>query len=690
MEAGATAGPVPNLTLAGLPQPLRYFCAFVVAAFPATALIADDFASALFFIVALMGLISIPFNRASEPWPREVKLVVFALVAFFAVAAFVYVVSDLSEPGYKRLGRYFRFLLFIPVFLILRRARIPTFALWVGVAVGAIGAGLTALDQIYTHIVFAPEDRAQGSVHPIIFGDMSLLMAALSLAGLSEFSRRHRALALLPIVAAILGLMASFLSGSRGGWIALPALAGVLVWHGWHRIARWQVIAACAAFVTLAVAAYAIPQTGVSERLHVAKAEIEDYLATGEANTSVGARLEMWRTAWIIFREHPLLGVGMGGYSREKTALIEQGIVSPAVASYLHPHNEYLAALATRGVVGFASLLLLFGITLKVFYDRYKNPRLEPTYGLAGIIVVVAFIHFCFSGDTFDRSMPISFITFMLAALTAVSPRSTSQARTRNTTLSVIVIAKNEADRIEPCLKSVAGWADEIIVLDSESTDGTADIARRYTSHVEVTDWPGFGPQKQRALERATGEWVLSIDADERVTPELREEIDLLLASASKHAAYRIPWQVMSFGKTIDFGRSGRAPLRLFKREGARFTTAQVHEHVSVGNGTIGRTCGRLIHDSHRSFAHALEKFDKYAWLWANERAKRGKRDNPLNAFLHAAWMFFGILILRLGMLDGRRGLMMATLFAQYTFNKHAALWTLQKSKNQSNNGTSP
>jgi (heptosyl)LPS beta-1,4-glucosyltransferase len=488
----------------------------------------------------------------------------------------------------------------------------------------------------------------------------------------------------LPILAAILGLVASFLSGSRGGWIALPGLATVLIWHAWHRIARWQVTAATFAFVALAITAYAVPQTGVRDRIAEAQFEIENYFATGEANTSVGARLEMWRTAWMIFREHPWLGVGMGGYAREKADLIEQGIVDPAITQFNHPHNEYLAALATRGVVGFASLLLLFGIGLKVFYERYRNPRLDPAFGLAGLVVVVAFVHFSFSGDTFDRSMPISFITFMLAVLSASPTRATTERAKRAATLSVIVIAKNEADRIEPCLQSVSGWADEIIVLDSESTDATAEIARRYTSHVEVTDWPGFGPQKQRALDRATGDWVLSIDADERVTPELREEIDLLLSATPRHVAYRIPWQVMSFGKTIDFGRSGRAPLRLFKREGARFTAAQVHEHVVTAPGTIGRTYGRLIHDSHRSLAHALEKFDKYAWLWATERAKRGKRDNPVNAALHAGWMFFGIYVLRLGMLDGKRGLMMATLFAQYTFNKHAALWTLQRG-----NGTS-
>lgn len=260
---------------------------------------------------------------------------------------------------------------------------------------------------------------------------------------------------------------------------------------------------------------------------------------------------------------------------------------------------------------------------------------------------------------------------------------STNKQRVK--TLSVTVITKNEADRIETCLQSVANWADEIIVFDSGSEDNTVELARQFTDQVFVTDWPGYGAQKQRALERATCDWVLSIDADEALTPELRQEIDMVLSSEPKCVGYRLPWAVILFGKRLDHGRSGRAPLRLVRREGARFSQSMVHEHIILPEGSIGKMRGRLLHNSHRDFRHAVDKFSKYAWLWAQQRYEKGKRVGMMSALTHGGWMFFMVYILRLGFLDGWRGFLMAILYAQYTFNKYAALWSLSsqdKSKN--------
>ena len=140
-------------------------------------------------------------------------------------------------------------------------------------------------------------------------------------------------------------------------------------------------------------------------------------------------------------------------------------------------------------------------------------------------------------------------------------------------TLSVILITKNEADRVERCLQSVVNVADEIIVLDSGSTDDTVAICQRYTDKVTITDWPGFGKQKQRALAQATGDWVLSIDADEALDDTMAQALrDLLAQGEIKHTAYRLPWGVTLYGKTLRYGRSARAVLRLFKREGSAYT----------------------------------------------------------------------------------------------------------------------
>jgi (heptosyl)LPS beta-1,4-glucosyltransferase len=252
----------------------------------------------------------------------------------------------------------------------------------------------------------------------------------------------------------------------------------------------------------------------------------------------------------------------------------------------------------------------------------------------------------------------------------------------RRHTLSATIITKNEADRIRECLDSLAGWADEIVVIDSGSTDGTVDIAREYTDRVWVTDWPGFGAQKQRAVERATGEWVLSIDADEVVSPELRHDVYVALSGAPPHVGYKLPWAVTLYGKRLDFGRSARAPLRLFRREGARFTETHVHERVTLPAGTIGTLEGRLVHYSHRDYGHALEKSARYAWLGARDRLAAGARGGGLTgAAVRALARFVQVWILRFGFLDGRVGFLIAMGYAQSSFNKYAGLWTLERAR---------
>ncbi len=246
--------------------------------------------------------------------------------------------------------------------------------------------------------------------------------------------------------------------------------------------------------------------------------------------------------------------------------------------------------------------------------------------------------------------------------------------------LSVIIIARDEADRIEQCLNSVVPVADEIIVLDSGSTDGTPEICRRYTDRVYLTDWPGYGPQKQRALEKAQGEWVLSIDADEALTPRLREEIRSAVQGATDAVGFRLPWAVHVFGTTLKHGRSARAPLRLFRRGGAGFSNDIVHERVIPPPGKIGRMKGRLMHYTHRDFGHALYKNADYAWLGARRRYRERKQGYGLiGASLRGILVFFQVYFLRGGFLDGPAGFLMAVLYSQVAFNKYAGLWALYR-----------
>jgi len=252
-------------------------------------------------------------------------------------------------------------------------------------------------------------------------------------------------------------------------------------------------------------------------------------------------------------------------------------------------------------------------------------------------------------------------------------------------TLSVILITKNEADRVERCLKSVADIADEIIVLDSGSTDETVSICKKYTDNVEITDWPGFGKQKQRALDKASCDWVLSIDADEALDTTMCSELSKLLAQDTiDKVAYKLPWGVTLHGKTLKYGRSARAVLRLFKREGAQFSMDEVHEKVIPAGTKIGKLKGLLLHYTHRDFKHGLDKSANYAWLGSQKYYRKGRKSHGLLlALIRSCWVFFHIYIIRRGFLDGSIGFIVAMRYAQGNFNKYAGLWLLENNKNK-------
>ncbi|MCF1427832.1 MAG: glycosyltransferase family 2 protein [Shewanella sp.] len=254
---------------------------------------------------------------------------------------------------------------------------------------------------------------------------------------------------------------------------------------------------------------------------------------------------------------------------------------------------------------------------------------------------------------------------------------------TKMHSLSVILITKNEADRVEPCLQSVSDIADEIIVLDSGSTDGTLDICKKYTELVYETDWPGFGKQKQRALDKANCDWVLSIDADEALDPQMQQALLKLLSQDQiEETAYRLPWGVTLYGKTLKYGRSARSVLRLFKREGARYTLDEVHETVIPAKGSIGKLDGLLLHYTHRDYGHGLDKAAKYAWLGSLKYHRKGKKSHGLAlALLRGMWTFFHIYFIRRGFMDGSVGFIVAMTYAQVNFNKYVGLWLLENDR---------
>lgn len=245
--------------------------------------------------------------------------------------------------------------------------------------------------------------------------------------------------------------------------------------------------------------------------------------------------------------------------------------------------------------------------------------------------------------------------------------------------VSVILITKNEAANIRECIESVS-WADEIIVVDSGSTDGTADIARKLGAQVHVhADWPGFGPQKNRALAYASKDWVFSIDADERVSPELKAEIVQAMGAANADGYY-CPRLSQFCGTFVH--HSGWYPdfvLRLFRRGAGKFSDSLVHESVIL-NGRTQKLKTPLLHYSYLTANDVERKVEHYSTAAAQQMLQSGRRSSWIGAALSGGWAFVRTYVLRLGVLDGSAGWNIACMNARTTYLKYRKLEALQNS----------
>ena len=245
-------------------------------------------------------------------------------------------------------------------------------------------------------------------------------------------------------------------------------------------------------------------------------------------------------------------------------------------------------------------------------------------------------------------------------------------------TLSVILITRNEEANLADCLASLEGIAQQIVVVDTNSSDRTLDIAKSYGAAIaQPPDWPGFGPQKNRALDLATGEWVLSLDADERLTPALKSEIVTAIHHSAHVDCFAIPRLSWYCGRFIR--HSGWNPDyvdRLFKRGSARFSDDLVHERL-ITSGQVAKLENPMLHYSFMNYSQVLQKIDRYSTASAEQAFAKGKTSTPLKAVLHGAWSFFRTYFLQAGFLDGPQGFTLAMSNAQGTYYRYVKLWHL-------------
>jgi len=250
--------------------------------------------------------------------------------------------------------------------------------------------------------------------------------------------------------------------------------------------------------------------------------------------------------------------------------------------------------------------------------------------------------------------------------------------------LSVVIITLNEAENIRGCLTSVK-FADEVVVVDAGSTDGTGDVVREFTPNVYHRPMQGFGPQKQFAVEQATGDWILSLDADERLDDTLSAALVQFLESEAADTGcdgYRIYRRNIYLGRPIMHCGWYHPVLRLFKRGKGRFNDKLVHEEVMV-EGTVGLLPGEILHEPYRDLFHHLEKMSRYARLDAQELIRRGRVvrgwQAPVHLILRPLWKFLEKYVWQQGFREGMHGLVLSGMAAFGVFFIHAHCWWLQR-----------
>lgn len=656
-------------------------------------------------------------RRLREGWAMAVPLVGYATL--FAVQI---------EMGWLRWRDWDQVLicaLGLGVLLSNLPARGPAVHRWLlpAAALGAVGALGLACWQYFQLGIPRPHGHLGAGVvgsGALKYGDLSAVLALFSLQlVLSGPQVWRRVLGGMGFMA---GLGAVALTQARGALLGVAlalAVLGLLWWlrrraqslagtesgrngregrRPWWR-QRQAVLAAVLGIVVLA---------GATDYMGARFADIGpqyERFQAGDNNSEVGQRLALWGIALRAARHAPFTGVGFDGFGAETQRQRDTGeLARDALVLYQGPHNEYLAGLSAAGIPGLIVIVLFFWAPLVVGCRRFLRGQQTET-ALTLVLFTASYAAFTMTDSLLDRQ--ISLLAYVLLAswlMSAsgpgaaaagpagmggakggagrVAPKVAAASAGTVTTadglsvpggLSVAIIACNEAHRIARCLQSVS-FADQIVVLDSGSTDDTVAIARGLGADVEVTpDWPGFGPQKNRALARCRYRWVLSIDADEQVSDALAAEILRVLREAPAEATVAGYWLRRSSrycGQVIRHGLWGNdRVLRLFERQRGRFTDARVHESL-VCDGETRVLEGILVHDSVDSPEDARSKARRYAFLGAEALRARG-RGGSLQGGVHAGWSFVRGYLLRAGFLDGRFGLTLARLNAAGTFWKY-------------------
>lgn len=353
---------------------------------------------------------------AKPMWVRRRELFGPARLVVLAIAlSFMVATASLAWTGFE--PRFFenpvKQMLAVAVVALIALTRPNASLFWPGVFVGAAGASILAFYQRFGLDI----PRAEGFHMAIMFGDIAMALGLMALASIERFVGTRWAL--IPYFAFLSGAAASILSGSRGGWIALLFSFVPLYSYG-NAAMRRGVKAIVVVSAALFVGGYFVPESNIRQRVAEAVNEVSLYHSGGHAETSVGARFEMWKGAWKMFAERPVFGVGRANYHQALNRLIDRRELSPAVRDYHHAHNEMLNALATEGVIGGLALAFLYAAPMAFFMRSLRRGAASKPYALAGLLLVLSFIDFGLTQVLFAHHVGSAFYVLTVCMLAGI------------------------------------------------------------------------------------------------------------------------------------------------------------------------------------------------------------------------------------------------------------------------------
>jgi O-antigen ligase len=317
-----------------------------------------------------------------------------------------------------------RFLLAIPaLFLLLHYPPKPVFV-WSGIVFGALSSGIYAIVQV----MLFDHDRAMGSTNPIQYGNICMLLAVLCLCGLIWAWQQQRRCLWLSIctTVAILGIIGSLLTGSRGSWLGLPVSAIILLIYLAKHISAKTLLGLVVAIVLAPGLVALAPDNPVKQRIHIAGEELDQYMHHRNTSTSIGTRLEMWRSATLLIPERPLLGWGKQGYQQKTLALANEGSVGATLTQHSHLHNDYIDATVKHGIVGLATVLALYIGLLILFCGLLRTTQTINAFAIAGILLMVNYIFFGLTQAFLTHNNGVMLLAFSSIVLWSCARRGTT------------------------------------------------------------------------------------------------------------------------------------------------------------------------------------------------------------------------------------------------------------------------